>query len=150
MEAILRGPILEKNRHNAGNIFWEIRIMSEPRDPLAAPPDKPLDLLDVALFVRVALLANVSAAGREFGVSATVASSRLAQLERQLGARLLHRTTRRVTLTQDGELFLARAQTLLDAADAARAAVGRARGELHGRLRVSMSSSRSAGSTWRR
>lgn len=141
MEAILRGPIPEKNRHNAGNIFWEIRIMSKPRDPRTTPADKPLDLLDVALFVRAALLANVSAAGREFGVSATVASSRLAQLERQLGARLLHRTTRRVTLTQDGELFLARAQTLLDAADSARAAVGRARGEPHGRLRISMSSS---------
>lgn len=110
--------------------------------PAAGPaPDKPLDLLDVALFVRAALLANVSAAGREFGVSATVASARLAQLERQLGARLLHRTTRRVTPTQDGELFLARAQALLDAADAARAAVGRARTEPHGRLRVSMSSS---------
>lgn len=62
-------------------------------DPIPAP-DKPLDLLDVALFVRAALLSNVSAAGREFGVSAAVASARIAQLERQLGARLLHRTTR--------------------------------------------------------
>ncbi|WP_323118706.1 LysR family transcriptional regulator [Burkholderia alba] len=104
-------------------------------------PDKPLDLLDVALFVRAALLANVSAAGREFGVSAAVASARIAQLERQLGARLLHRTTRRVSVTQDGEVFMERAQRLLDAADAARAAVGRARAEPHGRLRVSMSSS---------
>jgi len=37
-----------------------------------------LDLLDVALFVRAALLANVSAAGREFGLSAAVASARIA------------------------------------------------------------------------
>src|SRR5579864_2560435 len=78
-----------------------------------------LDLLDVALFVRAALLANVTAAGREFGVSAAVASARIAQLERQLGARLLHRTTRRISLTQDGEIFMARADALLSAADAA-------------------------------
>ncbi|MGH8778648.1 LysR substrate-binding domain-containing protein [Paraburkholderia sp.] len=100
-----------------------------------------LDLLDVALFVRAALLANVSAAGREFGLSAAVASARIAQLERLLGARLLHRTTRRISLTQDGEVFMTQAQTLLDTADAARASVGRGRAEPQGRLRVAMSSS---------
>jgi DNA-binding transcriptional LysR family regulator len=117
--------------------------------PTSAPPlsgsaahgRERLDLLDVGLFVRAALLANVSAAGREFGLSAAVASARLAQLERLLGARLLHRTTRRVSLTQDGEIFLAQAQTLLDTAAAARASVGRAQGEPQGRLRVSMPSS---------
>ena len=106
-------------------------------DPTPAPipaSDKPLDLLDVALFVRAALLANVSAAGREFGVSAAVASARIAQLERQLGARLLHRTTRRISLTQDGEIFMARADALLAAADAARASVGRGRSEASGLL----------------
>ncbi|NIF51469.1 LysR family transcriptional regulator [Burkholderia sp. Ax-1724] len=100
-----------------------------------------LDLLDVALFVRAALLANVSAAGREFGLSAAVASSRIAQLEKLLGARLLHRTTRRISLTQDGEVFMTRAEALLDAAAAARASVGRAQTEPQGRLRVTMSSS---------
>ncbi|XUW89821.1 LysR family transcriptional regulator [Burkholderia sp. M6-3] len=100
-----------------------------------------LDLLDVALFVRAALLANVSAAGREFGLSAAVASSRIAQLEKLLGTRLLHRTTRRINLTQDGEVFMARAEALLDAAAAARASVGRGQAEPQGRLRVSMPSS---------
>ena len=100
-----------------------------------------LDLLDVALFVRAALLANVSAAGREFGLSAAVASSRIAQLEKLLGARLLHRTTRRISLTQDGEVFMSRAEALLDAAAAARASVGRAQAEPQGRLRVTMPSS---------
>jgi DNA-binding transcriptional LysR family regulator len=100
-----------------------------------------LDLLDVSLFVRAALLANVSAAGREFGLSAAVASARIANLERLLGTRLLHRTTRRISLTQDGEVFLTRAQPLLDAADAARVSVGSAQAEPQGRLRVSMTSS---------
>jgi DNA-binding transcriptional LysR family regulator len=120
--------------------------MTAADSPIPSPPSafqerERLDLLDVALFVRAALLANVSAAGREFGLSAAVASARLAQLERLLGARLLHRTTRRISLTQDGEIFMARAQTLLDAAAAARASVGRAQTEPQGRLRVSMPSS---------
>ncbi|WP_144153687.1 LysR family transcriptional regulator [Paraburkholderia sp. BCC1885] len=114
---------------------------SRPASSPALLERERLDLLDVALFVRAALLANVSAAGREFGLSAAVASARLAQLERLLGARLLHRTTRRISLTQDGEIFMARAQTLLDAAAAARASVGRAQTEPQGRLRMSMPSS---------
>lgn len=100
-----------------------------------------LDLLDVALFVRAAQLSNVSAAGRAFGLSAAVASARLANLERLLGARLLHRTTRRISLTQDGEVFMTRALALLEAAEAARGSVGRAQAEPQGRLRVSMPSS---------
>ncbi|WP_321902657.1 LysR family transcriptional regulator [Paraburkholderia tropica] len=112
-----------------------------PDLPLAADPRERLDLLDVALFVRAAQLANVSAAGREFGLSAAVASARLANLERTLGTRLLHRTTRRVSPTEDGEVFMARARALLDAAEAARAAVGRAHAAPQGRLRVSMPSS---------
>ena len=114
---------------------------SDPTDRSLSSERERLDLLDVALFVRAALLANVSAAGREFGVSAAVASARIAQLEKLLGARLLHRTTRRVSLTQDGEVFMTRAEALLDAAAAARASVGRARAAPQGRLRVSMPSS---------
>ena len=95
--------------------------MGTPALPVLAGTDRSrFDLLDVALFVRAARLGNVSAAGREFGVSAAVASARLAALERQLDVRLLHRTTRRVSLTQEGEAFIAHAEALLDAADAAR------------------------------
>src|ERR1044072_4603644 len=85
-----------------------------------------LDLLDVALFVRAALLANVSAAGREVGVSGAGASLRIRQLAKLLAAPLFHRTARRISLTQDGEVFMTRAEALLDAAAAARASVGRA------------------------
>ncbi|WP_296654653.1 LysR family transcriptional regulator [Paraburkholderia sp.] len=115
---------------------------ADPDDlPVKPTPRERLDLLDVALFVRAAQLANVSAAGREFGLSAAVASARLANLERRLGTRLLHRTTRRINLTQDGEIFMTRADVLLDAAEAARASVGRAQDGPQGRLRVSMPSS---------
>lgn len=100
-----------------------------------------LDLDTVALFVRVAALGNVSAAGREHGLSPASASTRLTQLEGSLGARLLHRTTRRVALTQEGEAFLREAQTLLAAEAQALASVGQGRTAPQGRLRVSCSSS---------
>lgn len=96
-----------------------------------------LDLLDVALYVRVCATRNLSAAGREFGLSPAASSARMAQLERTLGARLLHRTTRQINLTQDGEAFLERAIPLLDAADQATASVGGS--TVHGLLRVAVS-----------
>ncbi len=98
-----------------------------------------LDLIDVALFVRVCATRNLSAAGRDFGLSPAAASARMAQLERQLGARLLHRTTRQITLTQDGETFLAHAVPLLDAAEQAAASVGGADRQPQGLLRVAAS-----------
>ncbi len=98
-----------------------------------------LDLLDVALFVRVCATRNLSAAGREFGLSPAASSARMAQLERQLGARLLHRTTRQIALTQDGEAFLERGVALLDAAELAQCAVGPAAQHPHGLLRVAAS-----------
>jgi len=99
----------------------------------------PLDLTDVALFARVCDTRNLSAAGREFGLSPAASSARIAQLERNLGARLLHRTTRQITLTQDGEVFLEQAHTLLQAADLAASSVGRASTQPEGLLRVAAS-----------
>lgn len=101
----------------------------------------PLDLIDVSLFVRVCATRNLSAAGREFSLSPAASSARIAQLERQLGARLLHRTTRQITLTMDGEIFLSRAQHLLDAAELATSSVGHAQVNPEGLLRVAASAS---------
>ncbi|MFP5393149.1 MAG: LysR family transcriptional regulator [Gammaproteobacteria bacterium] len=98
-----------------------------------------LDLLDVALFARVCATRNLSAAGREFGLSPAASSARMAQLEKQLGARLLHRTTRQIALTQDGETFLERALALLDAAEQATSSVGGAARAPTGLLRVAAS-----------
>lgn len=60
---------------------------------------------DVTIFVRVSDLGNLSAAGREMRMSAAVISNRIARLEKHLGVRLLNRTTRRVNLTPEGEVF---------------------------------------------
>lgn len=61
-----------------------------------------LKLEDVASFVAVAEVGSISAAARRGGWSKSVVSSRLAALEEDLGARLFHRTTRRLSLTEDG------------------------------------------------
>ncbi|MES2297569.1 MAG: LysR family transcriptional regulator [Pseudomonadota bacterium] len=98
-----------------------------------------LDLTDVALFVRVCATRNLSKAGREFGLSPAASSARMAQLERRLGTRLLHRTTRQIALTQDGETFLERAVPLLDAAEQASSSVGTAGEAPQGLLRAAAS-----------
>jgi DNA-binding transcriptional LysR family regulator len=98
-----------------------------------------LDLIDVALFARVCATRNLSSAGREFGLSPAASSARMAGLERQLGTRLLHRTTRQIALTQDGETFLERAALLLEAAEQATSSVGSGSGQPQGLLRVAAS-----------
>lgn len=95
-----------------------------------------MDIDDLTLFVRIARLAGISAAARDLGMTPAGASARLASFERSLGARLLHRTTRRATLTEDGRAFLPHAEHLLDAAAAARAALGRGQAAPRGTLRV--------------
>lgn len=76
------------------------------------------------LFVRSAKTLNISAAGKEMGLSPAVASAYLQKLEAELGVRLLHRTTRKVSLTEDGQVFLPHAENVLASWEAATASVG--------------------------
>jgi len=94
------------------------------------------DLIDIAVFVRAAALGNLSAAARDLALSTSTASARLQRLEDQLGTRLLHRTTRRLSLTSDGERFLEHAEQLLATSELAAQSVGRGAEAPHGALRV--------------
>ncbi|WP_202949367.1 LysR family transcriptional regulator [Sphingomonas sp. PAMC 26621] len=82
-----------------------------------------MDLEDVALFRAIASVGSLSAAARQTGTSPMLVSRRLAGLEAELNARLFHRTTRALSLTQEGEAFLPHAVTLLEARDSAMASV---------------------------
>ena len=86
-------------------------------------------------FVRVYELGSMSAAGRDQRVSAAVASSRIAELEKHLGVRLFNRTTRSLHPTEQGAVFYRGAQRILDTiaeAEAAVAEISRGpRGSLH-------------------
>ena len=74
---------------------------------------------DLLLFVRVAELRSLTAAGRDLRLTPAVVSSRLIRLEKKLGMRLLNRTTRQVDLTPDGHHFLQHSLNILEAVDQA-------------------------------
>jgi DNA-binding transcriptional LysR family regulator len=68
---------------------------------------------DLDILARVARTANMSAAGREMGLSPAVVSKRISLLEDRLGARLFQRTTRHLTLTETGEGYFKRVIDIL-------------------------------------
>ncbi len=86
--------------------------------------------------VAVAELANFTRAAERCHVVQSALSHQIAQLERELGARLFERTSRRVRLTPAGEAFLPAARQALEAAERARAEVAAAAGEIRGRLAI--------------
>lgn len=68
---------------------------------------------DLGFFVLLARRENFTDVGRELGISASAVSRRLARLEDRLGVRLLNRTTRRVSLTGEGEAYFGEAVRIL-------------------------------------
>lgn len=99
------------------------------------------DLTNLKLFVRVATLKAFGRAGEELGLSPTNASHRIRALESELDVKLFNRTTRAVSLTPDGEIFLEHAQRILDDVEAARSVLSDRSRSVSGRLRVTASAS---------
>lgn len=100
-----------------------------------------VDRLDrLQVFVRVAELSSFSRAADALGMPRTTVSAAVAQLERSLATRLLHRTTRRLHLTPDGEATLARARGLLDEFEAMQSQLRRRDAPIAGRLSVDLPS----------
>ena len=92
------------------------------------------------IFVRVAELASFTQAAEALGIPKASASTAVQQLETQLGTRLLHRTTRRVQLTQDGQAYYERCKDLLADVDELQSMFQQADGAgLRGRVRIDMS-----------
>lgn len=71
--------------------------------------------LEMRTFVRVAEAGSLSAAGRDLDITQPAVTQQIAGLERRLGVRLLHRTTRRLTLTEAGERYLEQVRSILAA-----------------------------------
>jgi len=94
------------------------------------------DLDELRTFQRILARGSLSAAGRDLGVSLAVVSKRLASLERRIGNRLIHRTTRRLSATEEGALFLPQVQRVLDALEAAEAQLMQGLDEPVGLLRI--------------
>jgi DNA-binding transcriptional LysR family regulator len=96
-----------------------------------------MKLDEIGAFVAVAETGSISAGARRLRLSKSVVSERLALLERALGATLMHRTTRKLSLTEDGAAFFERAQRILRDIEAAAADLAERRGTLSGPLRLS-------------
>jgi len=96
-----------------------------------------LKLDGIASFVAIAESGSISEAARRLQLAKSVVSERLAELERTLGATLLHRTTRRLNLTEDGAAFLERATRIVREVEDASADMTERRGTLSGPMRIS-------------
>lgn len=94
-----------------------------------------MDTDSLRLFVLAAEKLNISAAGRALGMVPAVASARLAKLERTMGADLLHRSTRKVSVSLEGSEFLPFAREIIAQEDAARAALGQTSLNITGTIR---------------
>src|SRR5262245_3180436 len=97
----------------------------------------PVDVLSgMRLFARVAETGGFTVVARESGASQPTISRTIAALEAHLGVRLLNRSSRAVTLTDDGRQFYERARAVLEAVAEAEGSVGRRHGKPSGLLRL--------------
>lgn len=95
-----------------------------------------MDLRQLRYLDAVARARSFTAAALDLHVAQSALSQQVAKLERELGVELLRRTTRRVEVTEAGELVLARGRRALAEADAIRADLDALRGLVRGRLRI--------------
>ena len=96
------------------------------------------ELSNLQMFVRVVEEGSFSAAARALGISPSSVSRQVSQLEGELGARLFHRTTRKQSLTETGEVYYQHAHRIVADLDAARLAVNRLTDTPSGTLHVTI------------
>lgn len=96
---------------------------------------------DISLFLRVLDLGSISAAARSLDLSVAVASQRLKRLERDLGVRLLHRTTRQLHATPEGAALAEQGRALVEDLEALTGGLRQASSDVTGTLRVTTSAS---------
>lgn len=94
------------------------------------------DLNELAIFANVAQVHSFTAAARQLGLPKSSVSRAMASLEARLGVRLLERTTRRVALTEAGEIYAQHCQRLLEESEDADMAIGALLATPRGRLRI--------------
>jgi DNA-binding transcriptional LysR family regulator len=97
------------------------------------------DLNDILIFVKVVQSGSFTAAAKVLGVPKTTVSRKVKELEDRLRAQLIHRTTRRLGLTEAGTIYYRHCQSIAQTLADAEAAVTLLRGEPRGRLRITSS-----------
>lgn len=91
---------------------------------------------DLSFFSLLVKHGSLAAAAQQIGVTPPAVSKRLAAIERRLGVRLLQRTTRRISLTPEGEIYLVEGARVLEELDALERTVAGSRAAPKGLLRV--------------
>ncbi|WP_422377040.1 LysR family transcriptional regulator [Roseibium sp.] len=97
------------------------------------------NIADLQSFVALAKSGGITSAAAQQGISAATASHRLAKLESSLNVTLVHRNSRSFRLTEEGQLFLERVETILEELQQAELEIGSGTAQLRGHLRVTMS-----------
>ncbi|WLH77442.1 LysR family transcriptional regulator [Pseudomonas sp. FP2335] len=92
----------------------------------------------LSVFVQVAEARSFTAAGRVLGISSSAVGKSIARMEERLGVRLFHRSTRSITLTAEGALFLERSRRILAEVEAAERELTDASATPRGKLRISV------------
>src|SRR5262245_14931503 len=98
-----------------------------------------MDTSEMRAFVYVAEHQSFSGAAAVLGLTPSAVSKLISRLEERLGIRLIHRTTRRVSMTSEGDVYFARARQILADIDEMEMEVARSRGSPRGHLRVNTS-----------
>ncbi len=89
-------------------------------------------------FVQAAETRSFTEAGRRLGVSSSAIGKAMAKLEERLGVRLFHRSTRTITLTPEGALYLERCRRIMCEIEAAEMELAQTRGAPRGKLKISL------------
>jgi DNA-binding transcriptional LysR family regulator len=89
-------------------------------------------------FIQVAELRSFAKSGQQLGISSSAVGKTIARLEERLGVRLFHRSTRSITLTPEGAMFLERCRRIAAEIEAAELELARTKIAPHGKLRISL------------
>ena len=95
-----------------------------------------MDLNEITIFVKVAQLGSFSKAAQSLNIPKSTVSTKLSNLENRLGISLMHRTTRKINLTQIGDQFFKRCLSSIDNLKSAEDEVVFNKGEPQGKLTV--------------
>lgn len=119
---------IQDNNANVHNISDKCSWLHIALEPLSG----------IAFFVQAAEARSFSEAGRSLGVSSSAVGKSVSRLEERLGVRLFHRSTRSITLTAEGALFLERCRRILCEVEAAELELSETQHAPRGRLRISL------------
>ncbi|CAN7485347.1 LysR family transcriptional regulator [Rhizobium sp. LjRoot258] len=92
----------------------------------------------LGIFIQAAELRSFARTGQQFGISSSAVGKTIARLEDRLGVRLFHRSTRSITLTPEGAMFLERCRRIAGEIEAAELELARTKAAPRGKLRVSL------------